>query len=183
MRATTCGHFQCSGGLACFAGHIQNRLGEFLDFGFAVGDHLAVRSSTIAGARLGLFSRRLFEKGDVISTYDGYVSDKSFMPAMPHRLAGTTYTHLHSIPRCEFVVWGFRYAIQGRGVASFANHAFHPNSRVLCRAGVYPYTGFRSCPWLTSHLVLVASTTIHPDEEITMKYSKHTCARLGITFK
>ena len=183
MCTRVCGHVACSGGLACFAGHITNRLGEFVDFGFGVGDHLDVRVSIIHDAGLGLFSRRLFFAGNVVSIYDGHVSHKSFFSAMPHRFTSTTHTHLHSIPRSEFVVWGFRYVIHGRGVGSFANHAYHPNAKVVCRPGAYPYTGCRSCPWLTSHLALVALTTIHPDEEITIRYSKHTCARFGIAFK
>ena len=183
MHARTCGVLGCSGGLACFSGHLKNRLGEFLEFGFGVGEHLDVRASVIEGAGLGLFSRRLFTSGTIISIYDGHVSHKSCIPVMPYRLATSTFTHLHSIPRTDFVVWGFRFVIHGRGVASFSNHSYCPNARVVCRPGAYPYTGSRSCPWLTSHLALVAVTTIHPGQEITIKYSKHTCARMGIEFQ
>ena len=177
-----CTRCVCSGGLACVAKHISNRRGVFLDFGFPLGFALCIRASFIDGAGLGLFSKRYFQAGSIITVYDGHVTHKTGVPVRPHQAQGPAFSHLHSIPRSDFVVWGFRYPTHGRGVGSFANHSCQPNARVTLRNGVFPYLGSRSCPLLTTHLIVIATADVHPDQEITINYGRNNCARLGIPY-
>ena len=170
----------CDCDLACLAGHPTNRRGDFLAFGFGLGDYLDVRPSTIPSAGMGLFAKKEFEAGEVITIYDGHVSSKVFAPRNVCECTGAFFSHLHSIPGTKYVVWGFMYPVHGRGFGSFCNHSLVPAAKVTRRPLQFPYIGIHDCPDLQSHLVIKALRHIHVDEEITIKYPPHTRTRLGI---
>ena len=175
-----CAVANCAGGLSCLAGHPTNSKGDFLSFGFGAGGALEVRLSTVQTAGLGLFALAPFKADEVITTYDGHVSHKLFVPNRASEAGVHALSHLHSIPHTEFVVWGFRVPTWGRGLGSFANHAQIPNAKVVTRPLQFPYVGIQSCPDLRSHLVLKAVRQIHSDEEIFISYPPNTLSRLGI---
>ena len=178
---TRCELARCSQDLACLAGHPTNAHGDFFSFGYSVGEALDVRTSTISGAGRGLFARKCFEPGDVITTYDGHVSHNVFAPPAHARDDRTGFfSHLHSIRGSEFVVWGFVYPTQGRGLGSFANHSASPNASIVTRSHQFPYVNVQNCPDLKQHLAVVATLNIQIDEEIFVTYPPHTRARLNI---
>ena len=172
---------RCQQDLACLAGHPTNARGVFFSFGFSVGDALDVRASTIPLAGRGLFAKKVFGVDEVITTYDGHVSHKIFAPTAHARGDDTTlFSHLHSIPGCEFVVWGFVYPTQGRGLGSFANNSATPNAAIIARSHQFPYINVQNCPDLKQHLVVIAIRDIQIDEEIFVTYPQHTRVRLNI---
>ena len=175
-----CDQALCSGALSCLAGHPTDPFGEFLDFGYGIGTYLSVRKSIIDDAGLGLFAKKPFAPHEVVTTYDGHVSHKLYVPVRACHTVDHRLSHLHSIPRTEFVIWGFKYPSCGRGLGSFANHSKTPNTKVTVRSQQFPYINIQSCPDLRSHIVLIAISCIDTDEEITLKYPPNTCARLGI---
>ena len=170
----------CSGNLSCLAGHPTTADGEFIDFGYGAGGALSVRESTVSGAGLGLFAGIELEPQQIIITYDGHVSDRLYAPANAAYATIDTHSHLHTIPGTGFVVWGFMYPIHGRGLGSFCNHSRPACARVVRRSQQFPYIAIHNCPDLRAHIVVMALRHIHVDEEITITYSAHTCARLGI---
>ena len=80
------------------------------------------------------------------------------------------------------MIAGLRYVVDGRGMGSFANHSYGENARLSSRFGVYPYFGHFGCIGLDMHVVVVATKTIHPNEEMFIRYSRHSCTRLGIDY-
>ena len=177
-----CGPAGCRQDLSCLAGHPTTRAGHFLDFGFGPGEHLCVRSSAIDGAGLGIFAKTIFRAGDIITVYDGHVSLRIFAPIYAYQTVCASFDHLHAIPGTEFIIWGFKYPTHARGLGSFANHSRLPNARVLKRSQQFPYVNIHNCPDLNHHLVLIALRDINPDEEVTIKYPRNTCLRLGIPY-
>ena len=174
-----CDGVSCAGGLVCIAGHPIGRLGSQITFGFSLGDMLVVRTSVIDGAGQGLFVRSFFSTDVILTTYDGHVSHKTMAPDSAYN---DRFAHLHAIPRTEYVVWGFRYPVQGRGLGSFANHSSSPNARVCVRKGVFPYLGYSDCPLLRCHLVLQSIRDLHSDDEVTINNGRCTCRRLSIPY-
>ena len=172
----------CLGDLSCLAGHPTTGNDELIDFGCSAGEALYVRESTITGGGLGLFAGIEFETRQVITTYDGHVSNRVYAPANAAGATAYNYSHLHTIPGTGFVVWGFMYPLHGRGLGSFCNHSRPACAKVVRRSHQFPYIGIHNSPDLRAHIVLVALRHINADEEITIAYSAHTCARLGITF-
>ena len=170
----------CSGDLACLAGHPTNSNGSFISFGYGEGNALIVRPSPIPNAGLGLFAAKSFEPNEILTIYDGHVSMKLFVPKNAYESSDPTLSHLHSIPGTEFVLWGFQYPVHARGLGSFCNHSTLPAAKVIRRLLQFPYVGIHTCPELRSHLAVSALRHIYVDEEITIKYPPRTCARLGI---
>ena len=179
-----CELVRCFRDLSCLAGHPTNSHGELISFGYGAGDALDVRPSTIPRAGKGLFAKKLFEQNEVITTYDGHVSHNIFAP--PAHTRGSQidfFSHLHSIRGTEFVVWGFVFPTQGRGLGSFVNHSVVSNAVIITRSQQFPYINIQNCPDLTRHLVVVAKRNIYIDEEIFVTYPPHTCARLHIDWQ
>ena len=178
----SCGVPSCVGGLDCLANHCVDLFGRSLSFGFSVRRGVDVRSSTIHLAGLGLFSERHFCARDVITTYDGHVVHCTRFPKAFQVSTESAYSHFCSISGSEFLIAGLRYAADGRGMGSFANHKYVANARLSSRFGWFPYFGHFGCIGLDMHVVLIATKSIQPNEEIFIRYSKHSCTRLGIDY-
>ena len=157
-------------------------LGRPLSFGCSFQRGVDVRSSTILVAGLGLFSERTFRAREVLTTYDGHVLHCTRFPRALHASTVSANSHVCSISGSDFVIAGLRYAVNGRGMGSFANHMYNANARLASRFGRYPYFGHFGSVGLDMHVVLIATKTIQPNEEIFIRYSKHSCTRLGIDF-
>ena len=173
----------CVGGLDCLANHCVDVIGRPLSFGFSLQRGVDVRPSSNPLADLGLFSERVFQPRDVVTTYDGHVAHCTRFPKAFKTSNSCSYSHFCSISGSKFVIVGLRYAVDGRGMGSFANHKYHANARLLSRFGRYPYLGHFGCVGLDMHVVLIATKRIFPNDEIFIRYSKNTCSRLHIDFK
>ena len=172
----------CIGGLDCLANHCADLFGRLLSFGCSLHRSLDVRSSTIALAGLGLFAERIFRVREVVTTYDGHVVHCTRFPRAFQASGERAFSHFCSISGSDFVIAGLRYAVDGRGMGSFANHRYTANARLVSRFGQYPYLGHFGCIGLDMHVVIIAVKTIHPNEEIFIRYSKLSCTRLGIDY-
>ena len=176
----SCDFLYCKGGLDCLANHCVDLFGQHLQFGVSLGRGVDVRASTRPHSGLGLFAERSFRPSEVVTTYDGHAVHCTRYPRAYHTLNEGAYSHFCTISGSEFVIAGLRYAVDGRGMGSFANHRYDANARLSSRLGCYPYLGHFGCVGLDMHVVVVATKTIHSNDEIFIRYSKNSCARLGI---
>ena len=148
--------------------------------GFTSGSQIFVDLSTQPSAGYGLFSNTSFVSGDAISLYDGIVIHK-LETVTAASLQASSMTHACSIKGSEYVILGFRYVLKGRGLGSFANHAPNNNAVLRKKRLKVRYHNHRNCPFLDSCMVVEACDDIGPGDEIFVKYSRNTLARLGIT--
>ena len=132
--------------------------------GYSSGSELYVGVSTQPNAGYGLFSNTIFVPGDAISLYDGIVIDKSEAGFASSREARTK-THTCSIRGSEYTIVGFRFALRGRGLGSFANHSTHNNAVLRVKRFKVRYHNHQNCPFLDSCVIVEACTYISAGRE------------------
>ena len=147
--------------------------------GYGPGSALFLKISNVPGAGYGLFSRIYFAPGDVISLYDGIVMHNSQV-VKANTPPAAAFSHVCKVKGTEYVILGLQYAIEGRGMGSFANHSHSNNSRLVPRNRKVRYFNHHHAIYLTRCMVVEAITSISPGEEISVRYSSHTLARLDI---
>ena len=148
--------------------------------GYGPDSVLTLNISNLPGAGYGLFSKTNFVPGDVISLYDGTVVYNSQIAAA-HQPNATSITHACKIKGTEYIVLGLRFAIAGRGMGSFANHSTSNNARLAVRKWRVRYFNHHHSIFLTRCMVVEAVQTINSGDEITVRYSSQTLARLAIS--
>ena len=156
-----------------------------------LGSGIEVRKAQLIDQGNGLWATKPFQRGDVITFYDGQPVDKIdlFSETVGHQPGSHTLT----IDRSQIAVQGLRMPFKGGGGGSFANHrpphlanatywsieqtdkhihninyAVDPDEDIDVR--------------LMTHCVLVAVQPIDPGCEITCDYGRHTCEVLNIYY-
>ena len=128
----------------------------------------------------GLFASNTFERGEVITVYDGIIVFSADLPrASSH--AGKALTHAAKIPKTDCTILGLKFPYTGRGGGSFANHSSMPNSHFHTSSSII-HSYYESLPSHFLTLCLQATDRIHPNTEITVKYCRTTCERLSISY-
>jgi hypothetical protein len=123
-----------------------------------IGDGVEVQRSTLNGAGLGLFTVRPFERGALITQYDGRVIARA--EALDLRAQGRD-SHVRTLETGHTAIDGLREPLLGRGGGSFANQApppLTPNARYWTSAELQPRV------WLR------ATRRIEPGEEVWVAY-------------
>ena len=146
--------------------------------GFGPGQGLFVDLSTIANAGHGLFSDVLFVPGDIITLYDG-IAVHNIHANFASKDNGDL-SHACKVKGTEYLVLGLRYVIQRRGLGSFANHSNANNAVIATKNIPVRYFNQHSCPFLRRCIVIKAIAPIFPGDEIFVRYSRSTLARLSI---
>ena len=146
--------------------------------GFGPGKILFVDTSTLPNAGFGLFSKVSFVPGDAITLYDGIAVDKVHT-TFASKDDGTL-SHACKVKGTEYVILGLRFACKGRGLGSFANHSNNNNAIIQTKQMTVRYYNLQCCPFLRRCLVVEATANIHPGDEIFVRYSRLTLARLQI---
>ena len=147
--------------------------------GYGPDSALVLDVSNLPGAGYGLFSKIHFVPGDVISLYDGTVVHNSQIERA-HQPNASSNTHVCKVKGTEYVILGLRFAIQGRGMGSFANHSYSNNARLAVHKWRVRYFNHLQTLFLTRCMVVEAVNPISPGDEVTVRYCSQTLARLAI---
>lgn len=153
-----------------------------------------VKQSLIPNAGLGLFLTKPVCCGEPLTLYDGSPEPKpNPIEAGVDRSLGDASSHFASLSPHPWIIKGIRAdsvldssALLGRGLASLCNHCSSPNARLaVVSQPAHPLelwycdpSGFVSCPGV----VLVATSDLKADTELTINYGRQTCERLGIRY-
>ena len=152
---------------------------QFPTLGYGPGPALFLKKSNLQDAGYGLFSRLSFVPGDIISLYDGTVIHNSQV-VNAHTPNATSMSHACKIKGTEYIILGLKFAINGRGMGSFANHSASNNARLVARKCRVRYFNHHHTIFLRRCMVVEAVNAISPGDEITVRYCSQTLARLGI---
>jgi hypothetical protein len=131
-----------------------------------VTDWITAKSEPDINRRRGLFvgSGHAFRRGDDLTTYSGYIIDKSSLPP------GCCTRYLATIMRSTFAIDGFRQPVSEHGMAQFANDV-HGHPRASANAELRIRNRFEC--------VLVATADIGPGEEILLSLADNRHAHLA----
>ena len=173
--------FQCPGGLTCLTLHKTNMANNLLQCGWGDGTRLHVHMS-FDHPHMGwtVSTKKQFVKGEAITIYDGNLVHRSY-GARASDVSASTLTHVHALH--DYVVYGLDMPLAGRGVGSFINHTFNANTVITVEKGLWPYYGF--IPLSSDdafYLLIRAKRNIDAGDELSLRYAKSTCARLGILY-
>ena len=147
--------------------------------GYGPGTFLFVQQSSVPLAGCGLFSRSSFVPGDIITLYDG-IAIPNVYRAFANTAQGASLTHACKIKGTEYTILGLSFVTKGRGLGSFANHSHFNNARLITKNFPVRYYNQFDCPFLKKCVLLQACRPISPGQEIFVRYSKNTLARLTI---
>ncbi len=112
-----------------------------------------VRESSIHG--MGVFSKRVFQKNEIITFYDGEYMD--WNTAKIKKLQQQD-DYIKSIAHSYLTIDGLKQPDINRGAGSFCNHSKYPNAKFWVRNN--------DC-WIQ------ATQNIKPNTEITVSYGKN----------
>ena len=176
-----CGMPGCPGALACLSFHFIDFVNGISHLGYSDGSRLRVHKSPVPGIGLTVTSLHHFKKGATLTVYDGYLLHRACtFHAFDYRARSMT----HTAALDDYVVSGLQVPICGRGVGSFINHNYAANCLLRPRFSYWPYYGQSSLTLADARVLLVvAKYDIFPGDELSLRYDKHTCLRLGITYK
>jgi len=126
--------------------------------GCRIGFGVSVRPQE--GMGNGLLATKQFEKGDVITQYEGYIIGRREAEEM-----GSKATHIISIG--PIIIDGFKDPsnLKGRGGGSFVNHSSQPNARYVADGN--------------GHIFVKAIALIPPQQFIMCQYSKSYFVRFS----
>lgn len=147
-----------------------------------VGDGVTIRDSLVPGAGLGLFATRDFEKGELITKYEGPVITRE--DALRHRQENVANaSHFLSMPGDRFsVVMGVRdalllkqFSLGGGSMANTIGDSARINAEFVCVPGA---EGLGGCAYLK---VKRNGERIVAGDEIFVDYTKGGREMMGLT--
>jgi SET domain-containing protein len=150
-----------------------------------INQGLEVKTSNIEHAGMGLFARKLFKKGDIITEYDGddITKEDAHMLINEYGIIRCSHMRSYSNQGAQIVIDGLREPINGRGGGSFINHK--PKQHCNCvfwepsRNIFYKLNTETRTKLVLNRVFIRARQDIHINDELYIHYGKYNnCAQL-----